>query len=213
MALTLADALADARNLLNEPTAVFWTDAELTDWIAEGTILVSSKSHCVEADDDLTLVTNQLIYTSSDHTWIGDMLLPYTAIYNNGSNKYKGLEIVHPKQIGNLLTFTAGAPRYVAFHNRSIYIWPLPSTATNGNTVSFLYAKETNDMTELKDEMQHLVILWAQIRAYEKDMKWQTAAALKQQFFSELNFEKSDKIMRQAEGPQSVKTGQATRNG
>lgn len=213
MALSLAQATADVRNLLNEPSAVFWTDGEIEDWLAEGTAIISSKSHSVEADDDITLVANQLIYTSSDHAFIADVLAPYTAIYDNGSNKYKGLELVHAKQIGNLLTFTAGAPRYLAFHNRSIYIWPLPSTSTAGNTVSLLYAKESSDFTELKDEFQHLAILWAQIRAYEKDMKWQTAGGLKQQFYSELNFEKADKIMRQGESPQSVKTGRATRNG
>jgi hypothetical protein len=213
MALSLVQATADVRQLLNEPSAVFWTDAEIQDWLAEGTGIVASKTHCVEQDDDLTLVTNQLIYTSSDHSFIGDMLVPYTAIYDNGSNKYKGLEVVHAKQIGNLLTFTAGAPRYIAFHNRSVYIWPLPSSSTNGNTVSILYAKESTDITELTDEFQHLAILWAQLRAYEKDMKWQTANALKQQFYTELNFEKADKITRQAEGPASVKRGQATRNG
>ncbi|MHA2067442.1 MAG: phage adaptor protein [Candidatus Thorarchaeota archaeon] len=213
MALTLAQATTDVRQLLNESTAAFWTDVEIQDWLLEGTGVVASKSHSVEAEDDLTLVANQLIYTSSDHTWIADVLVPYTAIYDNGSNKYKGLELVHAKQIGNLLTFTSGDPRYMAFHNRSIYIWPLPSTSTASNTVSVLYAKETTDFTELKDEFQHIAILWAQIRAYEKDQKWQTANALKQQLYSELNFEKADKIMRQGEGTQAVKTGQATRNG
>lgn len=209
MALTLSDATADLRNLLNEPTAVFWTDGELEDWIKEGVRMISSKTHAVEADDDLTLVTSQLIYTSSDHSWIADMLAPYAAIYDNGSNKYKGLEFIHPKQIGNSLTYTAGDPRYYSFHNRSIYIWPLPSTATNGNTVSFLYAKESEDITELKDEHQHLAIMWGQIRAMEKDMKWQSAAAMKQQFYSELNFEKQDKHNRDAEGIAGVKMGKS----
>jgi hypothetical protein len=210
MALTLSSATADVRQLLNEPTAVFWTDSEIEDWIKEGTRIIASKTLSVEADDDLTLVANQLIYTSSDHSWIGDCLEIYAAIYDNGSNKYKGLQMVHPKQIGNLLTFTAGDPRYVAFHNRSVYVWPLPTSAKAGNTISILYATETEDFTLLKDEFQHLAIIWAQARAMEKDHKYQTAMSLKQQFFSELDFERKDKTDREGEATQSVKTGQST---
>lgn len=210
MALTLSDAIDQTRAMLNEDTAVFWLDSEITDWIKEGTRIVASKALCVEADDDLTLVQNQLIYTSSDHSWIGDCIEIYAAIYDNGSNKYKGLQMVHPKQIGNLLTFTAGDPRYVAFHNRSIYIWPLPSATTATRTISFLYATESDDVTALKDEWQHLPMIWAQARALEKDHKYQTAMSLKQQFFSELDFERKDKTDREGEPTASVKTGQST---
>lgn len=208
MALTLADATADVRQLLNEPSAVFWLDAEIEDWIKEGTRIIASKALCVEADDDLTLVTNQLLYTSSDESWIADCIEPYAAIYDNGSNKYKGLIFVHPKQIGNLLTFTAGAPKYYSFHNRTFYVWPLPTSTVNGNTISILYSSESEDITVLKDEYQHLAILWAFAKAKEKDMKWAEAAQLKQQFYSELNFERADKHDRAGEPPAANKTGQ-----
>jgi hypothetical protein len=207
MALTLSEAVADVRQMLNEPNAVFWTDSEIEDWVKEGTRIVVSKLHGVEADDDLTLVENQLIYTSSDEAWIASCMWVYAAIYNNGSNKYKGLIFVHPKQIGNLLTFTAGDPKYMAMHNRSIYIWPLPSATTAARTVSFLYAKESEDYTELPDEFQHLPIMWAQAKAYEKDMKHAQAAALKQTFYGELQFERADKTIRPADNPRAVKAG------
>lgn len=208
MALTLADATADVRQLLNEPSAVFWLDAEIEDWIKEGTRIIASKALCVEADDNLTLVTNQLLYTSSDESWIADCIEPYAAIYDDGSNKYKGLIFVHPKQIGNLLTFTAGAPKYYSFHNRTFYVWPLPTSTVNGNTISILYSSESEDITVLKDEYQHLAILWAFAKAKEKDMKWAEAAQLKQQFYSELNFERADKHDRAGEPPAANKTGQ-----
>lgn len=208
MALTLADATADVRQLLNEPSAVFWMDAEIEDWIKEGTRIIASKALCVEADDNLTLVTNQLLYTSSDESWIADCIEPYAAIYDDGSNKYKGLIFVHPKQIGNLLTFTAGAPKYYSFHNRTFYVWPLPTSTVNGNTISILYSSESEDITVLKDEYQHLAILWAFAKAKEKDMKWAEAAQLKQQFYSELNFERADKHDRAGEPPAANKTGQ-----
>jgi hypothetical protein len=209
MALTLVQAVADVRQLLNEPTAVFWTDAQLEDWIKEGTRIIAAKTLAVEADDDITLVTNQLVYTTAngDGAWIDNCLEQYAAIYNNGSNKYKGLQFIHPKQIGNLMTYTAGEPRYYSFHNRSFYIWPLPSSTYNGNTVNVLYSTETEDVTALQDEFQHLAILWAFAKAKEKDMKFAEAGALKGQFFQELQFVRSDKTLRAPESTAVVKTG------
>jgi hypothetical protein len=207
MAITLAEAITQVRYVLNEASAVFWTDAEITAWIQEGTRQVSSKTQCNEADDDLTLVTNQLSYTTADETWIATCIAPYAAIYEAGSNKYKGLMLIHPKQIGNLLTFTSGDPKYYSFHNRTFYIWPLPTTAENGNDVLILYAAETDDITAISDEWQHLPVLWAQAKAYEKDRMNAQASALMQRFFSELNFDTNDKLNRPGESPRDVKTG------
>ena len=212
MALTLVDAVADVRQLCNEPLAVFWKDAEFEDWLAEGTRIIAAKALCVEDTQTISLVTNQLIYNYADGvtTWAADCLEQYAAIYNDGNNKYKGLQFVHPKQIGNLMTYTAGEPRYYSFHNRSFYIWPLPSSDYNGKTVSILYAKETDDITELNDEYQHLAILWAFARAKEKDMKFSEASQLKNQFFQELSFARADKVVRTPETNAAVKQGVPT---
>lgn len=207
MSVTLAAAIAQVRSILNEANAVFWTDAEITAWIQEGVRYVAASADGAEADDTLTLATSQLSYTSADESWIANCTIPYAAIYNNGSNKYKGLIFVHPKQIGNLLTFTPGDPKYFSFHNRTFYIWPLPTTTENGNTILMLYSQETDDITTLPDELQHLPILWAQSKAYEKDRMNAHAGALKQQFFSELDFTKQDKVNRPGESPRDVKTG------
>ena len=211
MALTLSQATADVRQLLNEDTAVFWTDAEIEDWIAEGTRIIASKTLCVEADDNLTLATGQLNYTSSDAAWIADCLEPYAAIYNDGSGNHKGIQFIHPKQLGNVQTFTDGPPRYYSFHNRTFYVWPLPTATENGNNILILYASESDDVTALKDEFQHLAILWAFAKAKEKDMKFGEAGALKGQFYSELNFERADKSTRPGESTKDVKTGMPAR--
>lgn len=211
MALLLAEAITQVRYVLNEANAVFWADSEITAWIQEGTRNVSSKTACVEADDNLTLVASQLTYTSSGHAWIADCIIPYAAIYNGASNKYKGLMWTHPKQIGNLLTYTPGDPKYFSFHNRTFYIWPLPTSVEDGVTVNVLYAKETDDITALTDEYQHLPILWAQAKAYEKDRMNAHAQALKQQFYTELGFDKRDKLDRPGEAPRDVKTGMPLR--
>jgi hypothetical protein len=195
MALTLANGVTEVRDFLNEDNAAFFVDAEIERWIKEGVRLVSSKAQLVEADDSITLVANQLSYTSSDHSWIGDCMEIYTAYYDDGSNVYKGLIKKHPRMIGNVGTFTSGSPKYYSIHNRRIYIWPLTTAAivTAGGTVMFLYATETDDITAMQDEHQHLPIIYACAKCKQKDQKFGEANNLMSQFYQELQFERADK--------------------
>lgn len=202
MALTLVDATTEVRDHLNEASAVFWSDAQLQRWIKEGTRIVASKVLACEADDSCTLIANNLIYNSSTgagYTWIADCIEPYAAYYDDASNNYKGLIKVHPRELGNVATFTAGDPKYYCLHNRNLYIWPLTTAAivTAGGLVMFLYAKETDDITELKDEFQHLSITYAVAKAKQRDRAYGEAGMLMSQFFQELNFERGDKHNRE----------------
>lgn len=201
MAITLATAITDVRSILNEATAAFWTDAEITVWIQEGTRIISSKTLMVEDDQTIDpLKANQLSYTSSDEPWIADMIEPYAAIYDNGSNKYKGLIKIHPRQVGNVATFTAGDPKYYALHNRQLFVWPLASTAVaDAGSIRVLFAKETDDITALTDEYQHLAVQYAAGRAKQKDQKFAEATSLFQQFYNDINFERADKHVREVD--------------
>lgn len=201
MSLTLADAITQTRYALNEASASFWTDAELTAWIQEAVRSFSSKTLMVETTDTLDpLVANQLSYTSSDETWIDEMLEIYAAIYNDGSNKHKGLIKVHPRMLGNVATFTSGAPKYYCMHARALYIWPLASAAVAAaGSIEFLYATETDDITVMTDEFQHLPILYATAKAKQKDRKFGESATLMQQFLQEISFERADKHAREVD--------------
>jgi hypothetical protein len=202
MALTLSDAITEVRNNLNESSASFWTDAEITSWIKEGVRLFSSKTLLVEGTDDLDpLKVTTLSYSSSDETWIADIIEPYAAIYYDGSAYYKGLIKIHPRQIGNLaLGKTAGPPKYYAIHDRNIYIFPLSSAAVAAaGKITFLYAKETDDITALDDEYQHMPIVYATAKAKQKDQKFQQANTLMAQFFQEVSFERTDKHARETD--------------
>jgi hypothetical protein len=217
MALTLAQVTTEVRDHLNEATAVFWSDAQLQKWIQEGTRIVSGKAMSVEADDSITLVANQLLYTSSDESWIADCVEPYAAYYDDQSNVYKGLIKIHVREIGNVATFTSGDPKYYCMHNRSIYIFPLTTAAivTAGGTVMVLYGKETDDVTELKDEHQHLPILYAVAKARMRDRAYSESTSLLSLFYQELNFERSDKHDREVDDLESFKIqkgGQRARN-
>ena len=182
MSLTLAQSITEVRDILNEASAVFWTDSQITKWIQEGTRIFSSKTLLVEDTQTLTtaeLTAAQLVYTSSDESWIGDCLEIYAAIYYDGTSAYKGLIKIHPRQIGNLATSTAGPTKYYCLFDRNIYLWPPPSATTAAAAeISFLFAKETDDITAVQDEYQHLPIIYALSKAKKKDQKFAEAATL-----------------------------------
>jgi len=197
MALTLAGATIEIRDLMNEDNAAFWSDAEIQRWIQEGCRLFSSKSLMVEAESDLDpLIASQLSYSSADESWIGDCLEIYASIYYNGSTvKYHALKKIHPRQMGHSANFTVGIPKNYALHNRKLYIWPLANAAriSAGDKITFLYAKETDDITAITDEYQHLPIIYASAKCKQKDQKFAEATSLMSQFYQELAFERQDK--------------------
>jgi hypothetical protein len=196
MSLSLADGITQVRGFLNEATAAFWTDAEITYWIQEGVSDFSSKTLMIEADDDITLSASQLSYSSADAAFLATIIEPYAVIYNNTAGAtFTGLMKVHPRKLGNLLKATPGKPAYYALHNRKLYIWPLASAAevVAGATVTVLYSKVTNDITEIEDEYQHIPLLYAKAMAKMKDQKFQEAQSLMSQYVMMANFERADK--------------------
>lgn len=195
MALTLANAVTDIRSFLNEDTEVFWSDTEIENWIKEGCRDFSSKSLMVEASGDITLATGQIAYDSSDEAFIGDVLEPYAALYNDGSDNWKGILKAHPRMIGNEAVNTAGETKYYSLHNRTIYIWPPPTLAmvTAGAYIMLLYAMETDDITAIKDEYQHIPMLYARAMCLYKDKKFAEANAMMALYGTYTNFERQDK--------------------
>lgn len=199
MSLTLSDGITQVRGLLNEATAAFWTDAEITYWIQEGVRDFSSKTLMVEGDDTITLVENQLSYSSSDEAFIGDIIEPYAAIYQDGTGNYKGIIKMHPRKLGNVLKGTAGSPLYYCFHNRKVYVWPLSTAAmvVAGATILMLYAKETDDITAISDEYQQLPLQYAAAKCKQKDQKFAEAQALMSEYRAVTDFERKDKHARE----------------
>lgn len=213
MALTLANAITRCREILNETTASFWSDTELTAWLQEGTLDVTTRALLLQDKQDITLVANQLSYTSSDEAWIANVLKVYAAYYDDNSNGYRGLVKDHPKMIGHQHRQTAGPPRFYNVFNKRIYIWPLTTAAivSAGGKVTCLYHKRSNDITDLEDEFQYLPVTFACARAKMKDMKYGEANLLLTQYLNGINFERADKVNRSVDAKDQFKSPGATR--
>jgi hypothetical protein len=202
MSLTLDNAVTECRDLLNEIQPVFWTDAQLERWIAEGVRSFSSKTLMVEDTQDLDpLIANQISYDSTDESWIGTMIEPYAALYYDGSSRTKGLIKVHPRQIGNLALITAGPTKFYTMHDRMLYLLPAPNATViaAGAKITMLFSMITDDITLLTDEYQHLPIIYAVAKAKQKDQKFAEASNLMSQFFQEVGFERNDKHAREVD--------------
>jgi len=183
MAYTLANAITEVRSLINEDTPGFWTDSELTNWIAEGTIDLSTKLLCVESEETVTLVTDQWLYSSSDESWLSD-LLKIKACYYDNSTTVKGLQRVDIQKFGHIQNSTG---------DRKFYISPTPTVTQNGNDITVICASETDDITELRDEHQPIVFLYAASKAKAKDRMFQESALYLTQYINTINHERKDK--------------------
>ncbi len=202
MSITLSGAVTEVRYNLNESIAGFWSDTEIENWIKEGTRSFSSKSLMAEGTGTIDpMITSTLYYDSGDETFLADLLEVYTVLYFDGTATYKGLIKIHPRQIGNVATRTVGPPKYYSLHDRKLYVLPMVSATevAAGATLSILYAQETDDITVLADEFQHLPIVYATAKALQKDEKWAAGSVLMSQFFQESSFERNDKHARETD--------------
>jgi len=182
----------------------FWSDDEITSWLQEGTRVFSSKSLLVESIGTISpMILTTPYYDSGDETFLGTALEIYAVIYNT-TTYYKGLVKIHPRQIGNLAkqtpSTTSQPPKYYCLFNRQLYIFPLAGAAeVSAGTLDILYAAETDNITDLADEYQHLPITYATAKALQKDQKFGQAGVLMQQFYQEISFERSDKHEREVD--------------
>jgi hypothetical protein len=193
MSYTLAQSVTKTRELLNEDTASFFSDTEIQGWIQEGSIFVSSKLLSAITYDTITLVQDQYTYTASDHSWIGDCLKPKYALYIDSTGP-QSLQHVDPDKFGHIDRVDS-EPSYYHYDSfrRAFYILPTPDSTVDSEVVGVVYSYETNDVTNLKDEHQPLVWLYATSRGKMKERLYQEAGALMNQFMLEINFEKNDK--------------------
>jgi hypothetical protein len=192
MAYTLTQAVQEVRYLLNEPSASFWTDTEIEGWIQQAAMDISVKTLCTTKEGTITLVQNQMRYTSTDETWLEDLIKSEVVWFDFGTGT-RGLQRVEPHMFGHLQVKSAGEPRYFYEDGKKFFIWPKPDATASGKDLSIIYSTTTNDITELREEYQQLTFLYATSMAKAKDRKFQEAQLYQQLYLNALNFERQDK--------------------
>ena len=63
MLATIAEIITDVRSLVNEGTASFWTDAEITRWVNEGQEIIGTETKCLSKYYKYTLLAADIVNT------------------------------------------------------------------------------------------------------------------------------------------------------
>jgi hypothetical protein len=169
--ITLANAITEVRRRINEPTANFISDAEITEWLNRGARNVSSTvlSNWTTETDTMT-ATLQFVYTTT-----AEFIKAAGAVYTSTAGlAYHGLRRMRLQEIGHTKAQDTTGDRplgYILWGGNMIY-WPAPgSTATSAGdkVVVYGYIIEDNYTDgNLQDYVGLLPITYAVAMAHIK---------------------------------------------
>ena len=189
MSLTKPQILTEIRALLNEPTAVFWTDTEINNWIDQAALDISAKTLCYETTSDITLATDTISYAEP-----AGCLKVHAILYEN-----KPLTKADAKKIGTAAARDAGEPEYWFHYAKKIWLWPVPDSSRTDKKATCLLHASTNDITLIKDEYQPFAILFGLSKGLLKDRKYTQSAHVYQMYLNSLGFHRQDLQMKPAD--------------
>lgn len=188
---SVAEARAQVRVLLNEPTTNFWTDDEIDSWIVEGTGDVATKTLCIEARDTTVDVVDNQVFAAEPTDCIKIHAIQF---FDGVALTYRGMAQVHPRLFKHLphASTTGGDPFYW-FHYRSrIYLDPIPVSTHTDDKLHVYFAKFSSDITDLPEEYQPFVIKYATAMARLKERKNVEAVRMYIEYLNDLRFHRSD---------------------
>lgn len=198
MAYSLANSIIEVRSLINEASAGFWTDAQITEWIAQGCLDWSEKTLLYKLFDTVSVVTNTTSYTTSGSSYIDNAIRTLHAEYDGKAMKRATYEEIRKHTARDLSVSSEATPTYYYdSYNGStftFYIGPTPSATENGNNISVIFACRTDDITEVPDEYQPTIFLYAAHKAKIKDRQYQEASLIYQQYINHITFARKDSL-------------------
>jgi hypothetical protein len=204
--VTAANAVTAIRTILNEPTAQFWTDAELTDWISEATVRVSAAMLCYEVVDYITLATGQPWYgTLGSGGIVSDLVKVETCLYASayGMQKIRPVMVSHlPSTAGSTILTTK--PMYWYQFAGKLGVFPVPVASVTGKKVNVFGYKATDTFTNIPEHLQPIIIDLATSRALYKDKKFSAGAQFQAQAVALMNYHRRDLYSQPPESKDSI---------
>jgi len=179
---TLENCLTRIRDVLNEDTASFWTDTELTRILNDAVREVAASAECIERTEDITTSngTRLTAFTANKAVY---------AEYIPGSGTPTGLIRIHPKQAG-YVPVNGVTPQYFWEAGSYIGIEPLPNSAyTIRLYVQDYPASDISsnvDLAELPEEYRFLPVLYTISQAFRKASDYGPSAQIMGIFYNEL---------------------------
>lgn len=178
-----------ARYLLNESTAAFWTDTEMLQWINDGTLDIAAYTHCLEATETETLVTNTYEYAIAEN-----YLVIKGVILDRGSGespRYKALVK------GNIRSFGAqqdiGEPVYWTHWEDNLLVYPAPNSSASGDSLTVYLVERPTEIDALASSIlvpkhyENALALYVAMQGMLKDRQYEKANQLAEYYRLELD--------------------------
>jgi hypothetical protein len=194
-----------ARYYLNDPTTWggtqkhIWSDAELLQWINDGTNDIVARTQCLEDIETVTLVAN-----TSSYALTTTAIAIKGAIYNAGTGSswslergnYKGRYMVNALGMTEAMT---GPPQYWVQEENSIWIYPIPTATEATKTIDVIVILRptvvgATDDVKVPAFYDRALTLYVVIQALYKDGQFNKAATITAQYLSELDRYRADYV-------------------
>jgi len=186
MPYSVATATTAVRQLLNEASSSFWTDVEISEWLAQATLDITTTTRCLERTATIT---------AQNGDW--DYALPAGIIDTLGVvwlRTLQPLRKVSPSMLASESGPDVEADRPTEWFewNGVLYISRRPNATAHGNNLLVFYSLASNDFTLLSDLYQHLAIHYAVYRGKLKDKRFAEAGLLYAEYANGLGIRKLD---------------------
>ena len=186
MTVLLSAAITQVRDLLNEASAQFWSDAQITEWINEGCADSQRRAEWKEAQATIPVVANTQNYAApSDTIRIHRITFNPTAASQTYTLEFRGM--MEMDQVwGIQQQWPANYPLYYTLWGQpgtatlSIITYPVPSQAGNLNVYYFpdiINQVVTTNPIDAPQGFEDMIYDYAMYRALRRDAdpRWQEA--------------------------------------
>jgi len=186
---TLENIRTKIRDLINESTADYYTDAQINRWINDGERDVAEKGFCLKHIDSLSTASSTRIVASTGNK-VG--FLEYT--YGTASGL--GLKRITTNQIGKLPNNGTTPQRWYP-SGANVCIEPIPDDTYTLKAYVLDYPSiemsANPDAPEIPSDFRPLIILYGFARALEKAGRYAQAGQIESMYFNELIHARLDK--------------------
>jgi hypothetical protein len=163
--VTVNELIEEVRDVLDEPTAAQWTDAQLRRWLSEGNRDIARVTHHYKTTDEFPTIADVSEYTMAE-----DIITIEHAYYSDGSQDFP-LQPKHFEQMdgiwGARMGWSGAWPAYfTTWGNQPTLIMKLfPVPTTNGDVIKLFVSVIPEPLSADGDEDVEVPPAWYDILA------------------------------------------------
>lgn len=202
---TPAQMTAEVRTLLGEPTARFFTDAEIQLWLDRAARHVSAIGLCVPISETVTTTLGGAVGNTTFGTFSYALTTKFVKIHSVMFNATTALERLDIRNFGHGAagaSATNQSPQWYFVHGDRIYLWPpAMGTSVGANVIvygwrtAFAFENDTGGSPkqyEVPDVLQPIMIEFIMACARSKEGKHGLVSYHMRKFLSKMNIYRRD---------------------